>query len=155
MPRMILGSRSGNAQTYRLGGTQMVRIESVSLTIDTTGAGSSSYAVVTFQTQDGQTLGTSQTSPFIDVNEIATVTLAPNLPDTITLSDEDISNLNQSGLVDTILTPLCTVTATASDPGAIVTAMRLWVDDVTDDQTAADDEAATLGNWALVPGAGA
>lgn len=155
MPRMILGSRSGNGQTYTLGGTQSLHIESVSLTVDTTAAASSSYVDVQFLAPNGALIAQSRTSQNVSQNEVATVTLAPDLPDTAELGLGFIGNVNTSGLVETVLPPLCTVTATASDPAAIVTAMRLWVDDVIDDQTAADDEAATLGNWALVPGAGA
>lgn len=155
MPRMVIGARAGNAQTYTLGGVQTFHIETVSLTVDCTGAGASSLVTVSFLAPNGAVIATSESSGFLDPGTVYTATLAPNLPDTFAIGLEDVTNIYTSGLVDTTLPPLCTVTASASDPGAVVTSMRLWVDDVVDDEIAADDEATRLGNWALVPGPGA
>lgn len=155
MSYSITGKRSGNGQTYTLGGVQMLHVEAVTLTIDGTAAGSSFYATVEFLAQNGQLIARSQSSASISSGSVSTMTFAPDLPDTAELQTAGLTLEPQTGLANTSLPPLSRVTATVSDAAAIVTTMRLWVDDVIDDATASDGEAATFGAWALVPGAGA
>lgn len=155
MPRMITLNGSTNSVAYTLSGTEMLRVESVSADVDTTGAAADSFGDVIYRDASAFLIARSRSSASLFQGSAWIMTWAPQLPDTFVLGNQGLVPVATTGLADTLVPPGGTITVTASDAGAKITQARLWVDNVSDMTGDNDAEALTLGPWAFVPGPGA
>jgi len=154
VPRMILVSGSANALTYNLSGLQSFNVEAVNATIDTTGMAPATLTQcdVIFKDPTGLVFARCRSSNTLQNGVTVTITFAPHLPDTQELGNLFIGNVSTTGLCDTILPPLGSVTVQPVDPLAVVKGFRMWVEDVNlgGDQNFTGD--LQLGRYLLVPG---
>lgn len=153
MPHTIRVGQSGNPVTYNLTQTQSFSVETVTATIDTTGATPfvESGCDVIYRDDAGLLIARSRSSLTIPQNALVTITFAPWLPDTRELGNQDVSYTNQTGLCATTLPPGGSVAVQSTDTGAVIKGFQMWVESVEDGAS----ELAGVGRWAYVPGPGA
>lgn len=122
----------GGPGVYTLAGVDTFTVELLSADVDTTGAGNPTQVQVDLTDPTGLLLARVRSVAMIDPGIIGQATFGPALVDSASLPPPVSGTNIQAALFGTIVQPLCTITVTATEPGALITQVRLWVNDATD-----------------------
>lgn len=154
MPALIVRNGTSSSITYQLGGTEMLHVESVSADVTANAAAGAFFADVTFFDPSGSLIARARSSGSLTIGPTWLVTWAPDLPDTAEIGNASFTTVITTGLTNTIVPPNGSIVVSVTDPAAIVTQARLWVDTVAPVAGDVGDEVIDVGRWAFVPGPG-
>lgn len=123
---------AGGPGVYTLSGQETIIVESLSADVDASAAANDTQVQVDLSDPTGLLLARVRSVSAIQAGSTGQATFAPQLADTASLPPP-ISGTNiQAALFSTTIQPLSTIAVTATEPGAVVTQVRLWVIDATD-----------------------